>query len=384
MKTSFSLIPVVLIALWMTTTGFQCGSAELTTAKLAMQQQQWDKAEQSLLKEVAKNDKNEEAWFMLGQVRLEMKKYQEMNDAYAKALAVSDAHKPEIDRNRLAIWSLLYNDGIAAYNKEHDYPKAVEKFTLATTIVPDSASTYYVLGLSHYANRDNQKAKVALQSAIQRKANFDDALRLLGQIHIVDGQEKKKNDDQAGAAREFQQAVTAFEAAYAADPKTADNIMNLIEAYELTADNDKAMMLTRDAVASDPNNKLYRYAYGVFLLRKDSYEESIAQFVKALEIDPNDPDALYNCGVAYLNWGVAQKAESDKRAEQGKNATGKKEDTAYKDKFKAALPYLEKTADIRKDDAALWQNLGRLYANLNMVEKSRDAFTKADKITKGN
>jgi hypothetical protein len=40
-----------------------------------MQQKQWDKAEQSLLKEVVKNDQNEEAWFLLGQVRLEMKKY---------------------------------------------------------------------------------------------------------------------------------------------------------------------------------------------------------------------------------------------------------------------------------------------------------------------
>ena len=110
----------LLILCYILFTGFQCGSAEITTAKLAMQQKQWNKAEESLMRETAKNDKNDEAWFLLGQVRLELKKYNEMNDAYTKALALSDAHKGDISRNRVAIWAQLYNDGIAQYNKGRD------------------------------------------------------------------------------------------------------------------------------------------------------------------------------------------------------------------------------------------------------------------------
>jgi predicted Zn-dependent protease len=80
------------------------------------------------------------------------------------------------------------------------------------------------------------------------------------------------------------------------------------------------------------------------------------------------------------------KAEADKRAEsvkKGPKGKEAKEDTAYKEKFRAALPYLEKVGSSRKDDALLWQQLGKIYANLNMVDKSKAAFEQYDRIVKG-
>ena len=78
------------------------------------------------------------------------------------------------------------------------------------------------------------------------------------------------------------------------------------------------------------------------------------------------------------------KAESDKQAEAARVAGKKnfKEDMSYKEKLKAALPFLEKAAETRSQDALLWQSLGRLYANLNMVEKSKAAFDRADQLMK--
>jgi tetratricopeptide (TPR) repeat protein len=129
---------------------------------------------------------------------------------------------------------------------------------------------------------------------------------------------------------------------------------------------------------------VFRYAYGVFLLKQDKFQESIGQFTKAVEIDPNYTDATYNLGVAYLNWGVSMKAEVDKKAEEAaKSGKQVKEDKSYQEKFKQAIPYLEKAAQVRSDDAALWQQLGKVYANLNMVDKSKAAFEKFDQIMKG-
>jgi tetratricopeptide (TPR) repeat protein len=139
-------------------------------------------------------------------------------------------------------------------------------------------------------------------------------------------------------------------------------------------------------VEKDPANKVFRYAYGVFLLKQDKFVESIEQFKKAVEIDPAYGDAVYNLGVSYLNWGVSLKLESDKKAEaerlknKGKDV---KEDFTYKDKFKEALPFLEKAQEMRPDDIGLLQQLGKVYANLNMVEKSKAAFEKYDRLTKG-
>jgi tetratricopeptide (TPR) repeat protein len=129
----------------------------------------------------------------------------------------------------------------------------------------------------------------------------------------------------------------------------------------------------------------------VFLLKQDLFSRAIEQLEK-VGMAPGDTadvltnDATYNLGVAYLNWGVQMKAESDQAAEAARAAKKKdfKEDLSFKEKLKASLPYLEKAAEVRQDDAALWANLGRLYANLNMMEKSKSAFERSDKLLKGN
>ena len=128
---------------------------------------------------------------------------------------------------------------------------------------------------------------------------------------------------------------------------------------------------------------MFRYAFGVFLLKKEEYPGAVEQFTKALEIDPSYSDASYNLGVAYLNWGVSIKAAGDKASEsQKKGSKPLKEDTSYKEKFKQALPYLEQGVQMRPDDAVLLTQLARLYAILNMPDKSRAAFEKADKLMK--
>ena len=61
-----------------------------------------------------------------------MKKYQEMNDAYTHSLAVGETHKAEIGRNRLAVWAMMYNDGVGLYNKGRDtaayFDQAIDRF----------------------------------------------------------------------------------------------------------------------------------------------------------------------------------------------------------------------------------------------------------------
>jgi len=389
MKRYLPLGLLLLAFVYLTTTGFQCGSAETTSAKLYMNQKQWDKAEASLVKELAKNDKNEEAWFLLGQVRLEVKKYAEMNEAYTRALQIGDVHKAEIARNRLAIWAMMYNDGVGLYNKGRDtaafYDKAIDRFSTAIAMVPDSSGTYYVRALAYYAKTDMKSALADLENAVKLKPDFEEAARLAGQVHYTMAMERLNAKDEAGSQAEFQQATQAFEKAYKANPGNSDNIINVIDVYGRTKNTAKSLELTQAAVQKDPNNKFFRYAYGVFMLNQEKYPEAIEQFKKAVEIDPTYGDAVYNLGVAYLNWGVSMKGEADKKAEAERQKTKSKEvkeDLSYKEKFKEGLPYLEKTQESRPDDLALLQALGKIYANLNMVEKSKTAFERYDRLTK--
>ena len=389
MKPSYSLLLLAVAAIFLASTGFQCGSAEITSAKLYMQQKQWDKAEQSLMKELAKNDKNEEAWFLLGQARLEQKNYSGMNEAYTRCLEQGSTHQKEIQQNRLAIWANMYNEGVGLYNKGKDdptqYDKALENFNTAIAMVPDSSSTYYVAALAYYAKKDLPNAKKMLEQTLQKNQQAADAAKFLGQIEYQAASEAYARGDTAAAQAELMKAAAAFEVTYKADPNNSENITNLIDVYDRTKQSDKAMKLTTEAIARDPNNKVYRYASGVFLLKQDKFAESTEQFKKAIEIDPTYTDATYNLGVAYLNWGVSMKEESDKKMEEAAAKGNKnfKEDLSYKEKYKEAVPYLEKAAELRADDALLWQQLGKIYMNLNMKEKAEQAFAKYDQITKG-
>ena len=378
---------LLIAAVYISSTGFQCGSAETTSAKLYMQQKQWQKAEESLLRQIAKNDKDEDAWFLLGQVRVETKNYPGMNEAYTRALALSDAHKNEITRNRLALWGSQYNEGVNYYNRGRDtaayFDSAIVRFTMAISLEPDSSTTYYVTALANYAKQDYEGSRRNLQTALKKNPEFFDASRFLGQLQYVLAQSRLDAKDTAAAAAEYVKAAEAFKKSFDIQPNNADNIASLIDAYERSHQSEKAEALTRDAVTRDPKNKLFRYAFGVFLLKKEEYQGAIEQFTKTLEIDPNYSDASYNMGVAYLNWGVSIKAAGDKAAEsQKKGSKPLKEDTSYKEKFKQALPYLEQGVQIRPDDGQLWTQLARLYAILNMPDKSRAAFEKADKLMK--
>jgi tetratricopeptide (TPR) repeat protein len=372
----------------------------LTSAKLYLRYKEYEKAEASALKATEKDPNEEEAWFVLGQARYELKKYPEMIEAFDKALAIDKTHQTEISNTRRSLWGNSFNAGIRYYNGGKDtagyYDLAISSFKTAIVMQPDSSANYYVCALAHYAKKDYDGAVTMLNTCIAKDPKKVEAIQLLGQLHSQFARDKTDVKDESGAKEELRKAAAAYEKLYEAAPTNVDNIINLIDVYERAGMGDKAENLTSNCVKTDPKNRVCRYALGVYLLKKDQFAESIEQMKALLEIEPENKDqmykdATYNLGVAHLNWGVSIKEASDRKIEEArkvqKGKKGKtadiKEDPTYKEKFKSALPYLEKTAEMRPDDANLHTQLGRLYANLNMAKEAKAAFDTADKLLKG-
>lgn len=388
-----------IILLFWTVAFISAASAQyLTSARLYLKQREWTLAESSALKAVAKDDKDEEAWFVLGQARFELQKYPEMIDAFNKSLEINPTYTEEIKRYKFKIWVDSYNAGIKYYNKGRDtaayLDMALDSLKLAMKAAPDSSANYYVSALAYYGKKDYANAIKMLETTLQKDPKRIDAVKMIGQLHLQAGRVKKEAKDSVGGAEEYRLSTIAFEKLYEQAPTDVDNIINLIDAYERAGMNDKAFTLTSNCVKADPSNRICRFAFGVYLLKKDMYSESIEQFKAVVEPEPAEKDAMYkdatyNLGVAYLNWGVALKEANDKKAEaarkavKGKKKTAEeKEDMTYKEKFKAAVPYLEKVAEFRKDDATIFQQLGKLYANLNMSKEAKAAFETADRLVK--
>ncbi len=360
----------------------------LTSAKLYLRQREFAQAEASALRAVAKDSTDEEAWYVLGQVRYELRKYPEMIQAFDRAAAIDPKeHAKEIHNYRMKVWADSYNAGIKYYNKGRDtasyFATAVDSFKTAILAQPDSASTYYVCALALYANGQTDEAIATLNKGLEKKAAFPDALSLLGRLHMRVAQAKLDEQDSLGAHQQYASAVGAFEKLYELDRTDVSNVMNLLEVYEKAKMDEKALSLTKNCADADPKNRLCRYAYGLYLIKKEQYEQGIKELETMVAINPTEKDdlykdAMYNLGVAYQNWGVALKAASDKRVEESKGKV--KEDLTYKEKFKSALAAFQKVEELKKDDPALYQALGKLYATLNMPKEAEAAFKNADRL----
>jgi tetratricopeptide (TPR) repeat protein len=365
---------------------FSCSSKEITTAKLYIQQKRYDKALGALQEELKKNPNSDEGYKLLGDVYGFKGDYQKMVEAYDKSLSLSKRFEKEIKLAKTAKWADNFNKGAAYYNRatkqsvpdssKKFYQKAVDAFNNAIICQPDSAKSYEYKAYAYFNMGAPEKAIEPLKMVLKKAPTKEIYVRL-GEIILQQGQDKMNKfyetnakEDSVQAINYYREAVKVLEEGKAKYPNDPNILNDLAAAYVSAKMLDTAMDAFKEGVEKDPNNKNYHYNYGVLLLGAKKYEEAIKQFEEALRIDPNYTNALYNIGVAYIKWGTA---ERDKAINEGRE-----DDLSYQEKFKAALPYMEKYLEVNPKDAAIWDALGKIYANLGDTEKSKDAFEKAD------
>ena len=186
MKTASICVACIIILSLVTTLGFQCSSSELTSARLYIQRSEWENAIKSLEQEVAKNPQNEEAWFLLGEVKAEIKDFRGMNDAFSRALGIAPTHAKEVHDIKLGHWGRYMNLGVENFNKGKDtvqyHEKAIDAFNTAILILPDSAAAYKNLGFTYLSKNELPKALPFLEKAFDLSKDVM-AGRYVGEVY---------------------------------------------------------------------------------------------------------------------------------------------------------------------------------------------------------
>lgn len=458
---------VILIAVLITTQGFQCGSPEFSGAKLRISQKDFKGAIALLETEVQKNPGNEEAWYLLGGLKADQSDYAGMNVAFAAALKINDKHAKEIRNFRYNKWGHHINLGVgylerATSDSAQFFDLSITEFKRAIEIWADTSLTYRYLGIAYNNKGDLDNAQAAFQTAWDKGKDLD-ALKRVGRISFAKGNDleakfendnrekiliiKNMNEINKGSHKndvmrafgapdnvrkaplppkgskkpadkkeewtynnfnmvleidgekvvnkkftgsykstidstyskqaliQYDNAARTFEIAKETDPKDNENLNFLLQAYVKSGKIKEAIKTFRLAVKNDPGNKNNHYILGILLRTDGDFQGGIEEFKTAYGIDPNFSDALFDLGATLYNWGVDMLKASDAKGE---------ENTEYKKKFEEALPYMEKVADVKKDDPMIWETLGQIYARLGKGDLAVKAFDKADKIRKGN
>ena len=386
MQKSNILLAVVLFA-GMILSGFQCSSTELTSARLYIQQKNFDKAIEVLKKDVEKNPKSDEGWFLLGHTYGEVDDIENMIMAYDKSLAISSKFEKEIIDSKNFYWANSFNKGVNLFqrgNKTADedsakvfYDKSIDAFETAAIIQPDSADSYKNMAFVYMSSGRNELAIEPLQKLVDLKKELD-GYRYLGEIYYTIGTSKSAEYKMSGeaidsleAAEYYDKAILVLEDGVAIYKTDGELTRILNSSYIETGRIEEALESSKVLVEAEPDNETYRYNYGVILLQTNDFPAAEEQFLKALEINPDYENAAYNLGLTYVKWGTQLKEQEEEKE-------------VYTDedieKYRQALPYLELIVESDAENAEIWELLGKVYSILSMQEEAMDAFNKADQL----
>lgn len=144
---------------------------------------------------------------------------------------------------------------------------------------PKSFIAHYDLGILYERQSDDIQARAEYRSALSVEPNFTPALIQLVRLDI-------RNNNISGANSIADQYIKD-------NPKTFDHNYAKIEVLIANKDYDEAITLCRSLLQKDEANATLRYYLAATEYERGRYR--LAEFIigESLEIDPNDPEALF-------------------------------------------------------------------------------------------
>jgi|GEM_PF-6371132 len=375
-------ITLVSLLLSVTSSGWAGGGPNVSGAKLYIQQNNLERALASLHKEIDQiNENNEDAWYLLGYIYARQKKYDQMVEAFNKAVALKPEFKEKgikigkdsgsqfhskfgVDLIEKIVWGNVFNTGVKHFNdainatddstRNASFTAAIGGFKTAAMIAPDSTLAYRNWAAALLNAGRNAESIEPLNRALKADPNNVEVKTMLSQVYVGEG-------DTAAA-------LPILEGLWNEGTRTVEVADHLSRIYVQQKKVDEAKEIYKVAIDANPDNFFFRYNYGTILLEADEYDEAIAQLGKAFEIDPESPDINYNLGAAYLNRGISKREALPEDSE----------DKAYLQDFEAAFPFLEKSIKMNPDDVKTWFTLGRIAGQLNKIALAGYAFSKGE------
>lgn len=343
-----------------------CQPKEITSAKIYIQNNNWEKAIEQLEHAVDLHPNNEEAHFLLGQAYGNRSRYKDMNREFEISLMISDKFLQPITAERERHWIDKYNAGISALNQQ-EFSKAEERLKAAITIDPSKFEAYKKLAIT-FLNVDKVDKALILYNKLLEKSPEDlDLLASVANLYY--------------SQKQFEKVIPILKKVLELEPNHRDALANLALAYDSLGKTEDAYKAFRKAIEANPRDKDLIFLFGVHHYNGKKFEEAIQLFEQVLTLDPNDFESISNIGNAYLS--IAEDLRLKLRNTSNGSFTSldiqKLKSQAILN-YKNAIPYLKKSLEMQPNYPALWRNLGVAYVNTGEREKGEQAFLKSEEL----
>lgn len=312
--------------MWIALLGFaavifvDCTSQEYTSAKLYIQQQEWEKAEEFLIKAVDAEPENPEIPYQLGYhiYGVQKKDWEKMNQSFDRALTI-DPNKKILGQEktvkefvvmaRSQFWAEIYNRGVVEFNEYQAassdsasnaaMKKAITTFEVSARIKPDEAQSYTMLSRCNHLAGNTDKSEDYILKAVALSP--DDAT-----VNVTAGQIFMQKQD-------FEAALPYVKKAVELEPSNTKSIRNLAQIYYDTGQLEESIQTYEIAIDKETDREVKADLYfnlGILYNRVGNLEEAEYNFINALDENPDDIEAVM--GMAQL----FESAEKWRKAEK--------------------------------------------------------------------
>lgn len=403
---------IIGIAISLLLQGAGCQSSEFSTAKMAVQQKDYDKADQFLQKELAKNPNNAEAYSLLADIKTQKRLYIDAAKALAKANELARQSKDKkqiekIDMQILIAWQYAYQNSITYY-QNYNADKKVENLDSAISLCEAGAiirptnvlfptQWAYFLEIKgdtiaamqqykKYSDLMQKEIDFAKEKGILLNMNRDEALsKIGGKIEKTKIDTLKVDKKDVGAYRISDQIkFTDGKEVFLTSEKKKDESDTKIKGWFYDPSTD--LRIEEKTMYNDISLEPY-FIISQYHFDKKEYDVAIDYLKKITSIDPENKVANASIVQLYEISGNASVAFNELEDLIKKNPDNKLNYSQYGDllykleKYDEAIKKYESAIKIDPEYDIVLYNLGAIYKNKASI-KQKEQQEKKLKSTK--
>lgn len=291
-------------------------------------------------------------------------------EAYLKAYELETNVKKQknILPNLDAMYQHLFNEGFDRFNGKR-YEEAYKYFKASTDV------NEFLVSKAYKATIDTN-ALFATGIAASNANNLDNALPILKRLADMNYDNVAVYETLAQIYENSNQKDELAKLITKASAKYPEN--KNFQIYELNASLDagdvyESLKKFEAAAQKDSKNPSVLFNLAALYDKAKQTDKAIETYKKTIALDAKYTDAYFNIGVIYFNEGVEinkkMNAINDKDDPLGEKFNEMKKQR--NESFNKALPFLEKAYELDPKNADYKQNLKKVYASMNMLDKAK-------------
>jgi len=272
-----------------------CDSTDMTSAKVYLQQKNYEKAEEMLLAAVDKEPTNSEPSYLLAtEIYARSKKWEQVSEYLTLSASIDGKFAEKIRLAREKYWIDNFNFGAKGYNalikgdaKDEAalYKSTVKSFLNCIILSPEKPEAYSTLAQVYLFKEEFEKGKEYMVLSVEKNPEDITSLVNLGLVYFRE--------------KDYDNALIYMKRALEVDPSNLNAIKQIAFVYDAQGEKDTAAAAYLNAIELDPNSTDLHYNLGVLYFQQEKWQQAADEFIRVAEIAPTEVDGLFNAGLAY-------------------------------------------------------------------------------------